>query len=107
VQFSVEGSYQWRKEKQWPLPNTQYKDFYLRPRHKISDKPEPLTSAHAHPDGFYQAPLTVTTKSESISWTGDKFREDVEFTGTGAFHVFVEIDTDDTNLIAKLYDVNP
>ncbi len=28
-------------------------------------------------------------------------------TGTGALHIFAEIDTDDTNFIAKLYDVAP
>src|SRR5699024_8668050 len=41
VTFAVEGSYKYRKEEQWPLENTKHKDFYLRPRHKISDKPEP------------------------------------------------------------------
>ena len=107
VQFSVEGSNSWRNEEKWPLPYVEHKDFYLRPRHKISEKPEPLPSEYAHPDGFYQAPLTVTTKSETVKWTSDKFREDVEMTGTGAFYVYVEIDTDDTNLIAKLYDVDP
>ena len=35
----------------------------------------------------------------------DKFLEPVEMTGTGALHIFAEIDTDDTNFIAKLYDV--
>lgn len=34
-----------------------------------------------------------------------KFREPAEFTGTGALHIFAEIDTEDTNFIAKLYDV--
>jgi len=107
VQFSVEGSYKWRKEETWPLPFEEKKEFYLRPRHKISNKPEPLSSEFAHPDGFYQAPLTVTTKSETLKWTSDIFREPVEFTGTGALHIFAEIDTDDTNFIAKLYDVAP
>jgi len=107
VQFSVEGSYEWRKEDQFPLPYEVKKDFYLRPRHKISEKSEPLTAEHAHPDGFYQAPLTVTATSEKIKWTTDKFREPAEFTGTGALYLFAEIDTDDTNFIAKLYDVAP
>lgn len=107
VQFSVEGSFKWRKEQHWPLPFEEKKEFYLRPRHKISDKPEPLASQYAHPDGFYQAPLTVTTTSEKLKWTSDMFREPAEFTGTGALHIFAEIDTDDTNFIAKLYDVAP
>ena len=46
-------------------------------------------------------------KSETLQWTTDVFHESAEFTGTGAFHLFAEIDTDDTNFIAKLYDVAP
>lgn len=107
VQFSVEGSFEFRKENEWPLRNIEHKDFYLRPRHKVSTKPEPLSSEYAHPDGFYQAPLTVTTKSESLKWKSDAFREATEFTGTGALHIFAEIDTEDTNFIAKLFDVAP
>ncbi|MED1605079.1 CocE/NonD family hydrolase [Cytobacillus kochii] len=106
VQWFVEGSNQWRKEEQWPIKETEYKDFYLRPRHKLSDKPEPLSTQYAHPDGFYQAPLTVTTKSESVKWASDKFLNDVEMTGPGALYINVEIDTEDTNFIAKLYDVD-
>jgi len=107
VQFAVEGVNLWRKESEWPLPYIQRKEYYLRPRHRLSEKPEPLTKEYAHPDGFYQAPFTVTNKAQSVKWTSDKFTESVEFTGTGALYVYVEIDTDDTNLIAKLYDVDP
>lgn len=107
VSFAMEGTYEKRYAEQWPPPNTEHKDFYLRPRHKISAKPEPLSAEYAHPDGFYQAPLTVTNKTQSVKWRSDVFREEVEFAGTGALHIFAEIDTDDTNFIAKLYDVDP
>lgn len=107
VKFFVEGSYKWREEEEWPLPYTEYTNYYLRPRHKLNVKPEPLDTQYAHPDGFYQAPATVTSKTESIKWQSAKFMEDTEMTGPAAFHVFVEIDTDDTNLIAKLYDIDP
>src|SRR6476661_6844633 len=101
VQSSVKGSYELRKEDNSAVPFEAKKEFYLRPRHKISDKPEPLSSEFAHPDGFYQAPLTVTTKSETLKWTSDIFLEPVEMTGTGALYIHAEIDTDDTNFIAK------
>lgn len=107
VQFTVEGSYKWRKGDQWPLPNEVKKEFYLRPRHKLSDKPEPLATEYAHPDGYYQAPLTVTNKSQVVKWTSDKFLEEAEFTGTGAIYLHAEIDTDDTNFISRLYNVDP
>ncbi|MFC2947603.1 CocE/NonD family hydrolase [Virgibacillus sediminis] len=107
IQMFVEGERKWRSEKEWPLPNTEYKNFYLRPRHKIEVTPEPLGAENVPPDGFYQAPYTVTNDTHSVTWSTDAFLEDIEMTGSGALYVHVEIDTDDTNLIAKLYDVDP
>ena len=34
-----------------------------------SPEPEPMGAEHAAPDGFYQAPLTVTDKVEILSWS--------------------------------------
>ncbi|SDH60462.1 hypothetical protein SAMN05192534_1084 [Alteribacillus persepolensis] len=107
IQMFVEGENKWRGVKQWPLPETEYKTFYLRPRHRISENPEPLGAEQAPPDGFYQVPLTVTNETQSVKWKSDKFMEDTEMTGQGALYVYVEIDTDDTNLITKVYDVDP
>lgn len=107
VQLFVEGARQWRKEQQWPLPCTEWTDYYLRPRHKLSLSPEPLPAQHAHPDGFYQAPATVTSTTESVKWQSGEFLQDTEMTGPAALYVHMSIDTDDTNLIAKLYDVSP
>ncbi|TBL76555.1 CocE/NonD family hydrolase [Paenibacillus thalictri] len=107
INVFVEGAREWRGEVEWPLPHTKWTDYYLRPRHKLSAKPEPLSSQYAHPDGFYQAPATVTSTTESVKWQSGEFLEDTEMTGPAALYVHVEIDTDDTNLIAKLYDVDP
>jgi hypothetical protein len=41
------------------LPQIEWSNYYLRPRHELSLSPEPLPVQHAHPDGFYQAPFTV------------------------------------------------
>jgi predicted acyl esterase len=61
----------------------------------------------AAPDGFYQAPLTVTDRVEVVSWSTGAFEEPTELIGTGAAHLFVEIDQPDTNLILRLWDVAP
>ena len=37
-------------------------------------EPEPMGPEHAAPDGFYQAPLTVTDKVEILSWSTDAVR---------------------------------
>ena len=80
---------------------------YLRPRHRLAATPEPLGADAAPPDGFYQAPFTVTSDVQSVKWTTAPLLEDTEMTGPAALYVHVAIDTDDTNLIAKLYDVDP
>ena len=47
---------------------------------------------HAAPDGFDQAPLTVTDTVEILSWSTPPFEEPTELIGAGAAHLFAEID---------------
>ncbi|WP_262403541.1 CocE/NonD family hydrolase C-terminal non-catalytic domain-containing protein [Actinomadura sp. CNU-125] len=107
VNVFVEGSREWATSPRWPLDGVEHKPFYLRPRRKLSAKPEPLATEFAAPDGFYQAPLTVTDEVETLSWATEPFAAATEMIGTGAAHLFVEIDTDDTNLILRLWDTAP
>ena len=107
IQIYVEGARRWRSESEWPLPQTKWTEFYLRPRHRLGRSPEPLPLEHAHPDGFYQTPFTVTNKSESVKWQSAEFQQDTEMTGPAALYLYMSIDTEDTNIIAKLYDVAP
>ena len=94
-------------EKEWPLKRTAWTKYYLRPRHRLAAAPEPLGPEDAPPDGFYQAPFTVTGDVQSVKWTTAPLIADTEITGPAALYVHAAIDTDDTNLIAKLYDVDP
>ncbi|MBB6120240.1 CocE/NonD family hydrolase [Nocardiopsis algeriensis] len=107
VSVFVEGTREEVTSDRWPLDDVEYRPLYLRPRRKLSVKPEPLGTEYAAPDGFYQAPLTVTDKVEVLSWSTEPFHETTEMIGTGAAHLFVEIDTEDTNLILRLWDTAP
>ena len=107
VTIFVEGTREEVKTDNWPLSEVEYKPLYLRPRRKLSAKPEPLDTEWAAPDGFYQAPLTVTDKVEMLTWFTEPFEETTEMIGTGAAHLFAEIDTDDTNFILRLWDEAP
>ena len=42
-----------------------------------------------------------------MRWSTAPFEEPVEMIGTGAAHLFVEIDQDDTNLIMRMWDEAP
>ena len=107
VQVFVEGTRKVASGAQWPPKDIEYRPLYLRPRHKLSPEPELMGPEFAAPDGFYQAPLTVTDKTEFVRWSTAAFEEPVEMIGTGAAHLFVEIDQDDTNLILRLWDEAP
>jgi putative CocE/NonD family hydrolase len=107
IRVFVEGLGQWRSEREWPLARTRWTPYYLRPRHRLDTTPEPLETDCAPPDGFYQSPLTVTSEVHSLGWTTAPLPADTEMTGPGAFYLHAAIDTDDTNFIAKLYDVDP
>jgi len=107
IKVFVEGIRTWRYEKEWPLARTAWTEFYLRPRHRLVTEPEPLTIESVPPDGFYQPPLSVTNVVQVLRYTTAPMSEDTEVTGPGAFYMFAAIDTDDTNFIVKLNDIDP
>ncbi|MFG1945437.1 CocE/NonD family hydrolase [Nonomuraea sp. NPDC048826] len=107
VSVFVEGSRQVVTAEQWPPKEIDYQPLYLRTRHKLSREPELMGAEHAAPDGFYQPPLTVTDKVQIIGWSTDPFEEPTELIGSGAAHLFAEIDQPDTNFIMRLWDVAP
>ncbi len=107
VSVFVEGSRERIGGAEWPPRPVTHEALYLRPRRALSPSPEPMGPEHAAPDGFYQAPLTVTDKVEILGWSTPPFEEPAEFIGTGAAHLFAEIDQDDTNFILRLWDAAP
>jgi uncharacterized protein len=107
VTVHVEGSRQVVTGEQWPPKDVEYRSLYLRPRHRLSSTPELMGPEHAAPDGFYQAPLTVTDRVEMLSWSTEPFPKPTELIGTGAAHLFAEIDQPDTNFILRLWDAAP
>ncbi|MFJ3080816.1 CocE/NonD family hydrolase [Streptomyces halstedii] len=107
VSTFVEGTREVVTSAQWPPKEIEYRSLYLRPRGKLSFEPEPLGAEYAAPDGFYQAPLTVTDEVRMLSWSTGPFEAPTELIGTGAAHLFAEIDQTDTNFILRLWDETP
>jgi predicted acyl esterase len=106
IKIFVEGIRQWRFEHEWPLERTKWTEFFLRPRNRISLEPEPLDTDAVPPDGFYQAPLRVTDTVSVIKYATSPLLEDLEMTGPCALYLHASIDTDDTNWMVKLLDVD-
>ncbi|WP_129976886.1 CocE/NonD family hydrolase [Rhodococcus sp. Q1] len=107
VNVFVEGSRQRVTADQWPPKEVEHRALYLRPRGKLSTEPEPMGTQYAAPDGFYQAPLTVTDEVEILTWETPVFAEPTEMIGTGAAHIFAEIDQPDSNFILRMWDYAP
>ena len=107
IRICGEGIKKWRYEHEWPLKRTKWTNYYLRIRGGLTTEPETLQTDSVPPDGFYQAPLTVTNTVHSLRWTTPLMLEDTEVTGPAALYLYASIDTDDTNFIVKLYDVDP
>jgi predicted acyl esterase len=108
VTVFVEGSRKQVTGSQWPPKDVEYRALYLRPRGKLSFfEPEAMDMEYAAPDGFFQAPLTVTDKVEMLSWSTEPFEEPVEMIGTGAAHIYAAIDQPDTNFILRMWDYTP
>lgn len=103
----VEGSREVVSGDSWPPKPVEYRDLYLRPRHKLTAEPERMGVEYAAPDGFFQAPLTVTNDVQIINWSTAPFAEPTEMIGTGAAHIFASIDQDDSNFILRMWDVAP
>lgn len=107
VSVFVEGSREVVTGDAWPPRGTEHRPLYLRPRGTLSTEPEPMGAEHAAPDGFYQAPLTVTDTVQVLTWATPPFDEPTELMGTGAAHLFAEIDQPDTNFIMRFWDEAP
>ena len=107
VRVFVEGTRSVVTADAWPPKPTTLRELFLRPRRKLSFEPETMGTEYAAPDGFYQAPLTVTDKVEILDWSTAPFEKPTELIGTGAAYLFVEIDQPDTNLILRLWDEAP
>lgn len=107
VSVFVEGSREVVTADQWPPKEIDHRPLYLRPRGKLLPEPERMGGEYAAPDGFYQAPLTVTDEVEVLTWRTEPFEEPTEMIGTGAAHLFVKIDQEDTNLILRFWDEAP
>lgn len=107
IKIFVHGINEWQYENEWPLARTKWKKFYLRSRNRLLSEPEPFPAGVVPPDGFYQAPMTVTNVTGAVSYRTPTLQEDTEITGPCALYLNASIDTDDTNWIVRISDIDP
>ncbi|RLL43879.1 CocE/NonD family hydrolase [Oceanobacillus piezotolerans] len=104
IKMFVMGINKWRFENEWPLRRTEYTKFYLHPEGKLSTEevegsPEPDTLTQPAP---YEDPTVYC-----LRYLTPPMEQDSEVTGPVAIHFEASIDTDDTNWMIDLVDVDP
>ena len=104
IRLFVNGSEEWRHEEEWPLARTEWSKLYLRRWEKLSWEPEEVDGK---PDAFVQQPPDEVLDSNTIQYTTDELKEDMEITGPAAIYLYASIDTEDTNWIVSLRDLRP
>jgi uncharacterized protein len=107
VKVHVEGTRQWVTGDHWPVTAVDYRPLHLRTRGRLTPEPEPFDVTHAHTEGFFQAPLTITDRVEKLTWATAPFESATSMQGVGAAHIFAAIDQDDSNFILRLWDEAP
>lgn len=103
LKIFIMGANQWRYEEEWPLKGINPTQFYLRCWEGLSLQPEIYQD---EPDCFVQQPLHVSSQRGSLKYLTPPLSQDVEVIGDVAVYLFASIDTDDTNWILKLSDID-
>jgi hypothetical protein len=94
-----------RRETEWPLARTQWTAYYLRRFGELSTDPE--GDDGQEPDPLVHTPPQISARLAAFRYRTRPLSRGVETTGPAALHLFAELDAEDANFIATIYDVAP
>ena len=104
VKMFMQGINEYRYPPEWPLLGTEWLNFYLRRWENMNLEPE---LHQPYPDCYLQQPLFLSSKRDSVKYVSPPLPEPLESIGPAALKLYAAIDQEDTNWIARLYDVAP
>jgi uncharacterized protein len=137
VRIYTIGANQWRDEKDWPLPDTEWRRYYLHSRGKANsahDDGALATSEPGHepPDCFLYNPLNpvptnggalccyhnavpggafdqtaIEQREDVLVYTTEALTEETEITGPVSLTLYASSSAPDTDFTAKLVSVGP
>jgi len=134
VRIFVMGENRWREEEDWPLPNTQYRSFYLQSRGHANtatgDGVLSTTQSDTEPEDSYRykpfdpVPTVggavlieggegprdqrqVEERDDVLCYTTPPLEQPVEVTGPIELVLYVSSSARDTDFTGKLVDVHP
>ncbi len=105
VRLWLNGSGTEIEAEDWPLPNTEWTNFYLGTHRRLLNQPSRFEQIE--PDGYVQPPpLSTRQLSEVIYSTGPQ-PQDLTVIGPVALHLFAGLNHDDGWFKATLLDILP
>ena len=109
VKYWVMGANKWRYAGDWPVPEAQWRKYYLQSWERLREKPFIPSSreGNAEPDAFVQMPPSQTRTVQRLRYMTDPLPEDTLIAGPSALYLYAAIDQEDTNWIVILKDVGP
>jgi uncharacterized protein len=109
VKFWVMGANKWRYGEDWPLPETEWRKYYLDSWERLREEPFTVSSRDGcdEPDAFVQMPPSQTRAVQKLRYMTDPLPEDTLIAGPSTLYLYASIDREDTNWIIILKDVGP
>jgi putative CocE/NonD family hydrolase len=110
VKMWVMGANEWHYADDWPVPETQWKKYYLHSWERLREEPFTPSSRDSgceEPDAFVQMPPAQTRTIQRLRYMTDPLPEDTLIAGPSALYLYAAIDQEDTNWIIILKDVGP
>ena len=104
IRILVQGTNQWRYENEWPLARTRWAKFYLRENGLLAEE---APAAAEKPDDFSNKPwLKPREEVPSLKYMTALLAEDIEVTGPSALYLYASLNTDDTDWMVEIRDVD-
>jgi len=136
VKLFIVGKDEWRDEKEWPLPDTEYTEFYFHsngkantlfgdgrlsmeapgqepPDEYVYDPADPVPSVRGGTGargGISSDPIDQRVnekRMDVLCYTSDVLKDDIEIVGTVKIVLFASSSARDTDFCGKLVDVHP
>jgi hypothetical protein len=93
----VDGSFELRAEREWPLARTTWTELHLDPRHATLSPHAPAEPGSARFDAL----------GEGLTFTTEPFAADTEVTGPAAARLFIASSTEDADIFLTLRVLDP
>jgi predicted acyl esterase len=110
VRVWIMGENKWREFDGWPVPETQWSEYYLHSWEKLDTHghlPATQTFVNEPPDAFAQMPPTQTNTIQRLRYMTEPLADDTLVVGPISLTFWASLDEDDTNWIVILKDVGP